>query len=155
MAPISMTLSDLECHFSCYWTFLTPIHEWIWYVLTTLSVYMDGKYLWSLIATVFQKWQTFRGIGALQAVTYTLKVVVSKKWREIDALLFVRPYTSRIGSIIWSIYSCHFQWPWMTLTVICLMLDSGLRPIKCNSTNICATFSTALTVTARRAIPRR
>jgi len=28
----------------------------------------------------------FSRLGALQAVTYTLKVVVSKKWREIDTL---------------------------------------------------------------------
>ena len=32
-------------------------------------------------------------------------------------------------------------------------LNAGL--IKCNSTNIFATFSTVLTVTARRAVPRR
>ena len=31
--------------------------------------------------------------------------------------------------------------------------NAGL--IKCNSTNTCATFSTVLTVTARRAVPRR
>jgi len=31
--------------------------------------------------------------------------------------------------------------------------NAGL--IKFNSTNICATFSTVLTVTARRAVPRR
>ena len=31
--------------------------------------------------------------------------------------------------------------------------NAGL--IKCNSTNICATFSTVLTDTARRAVPRR
>jgi len=31
--------------------------------------------------------------------------------------------------------------------------NAGL--IKCNSTNICATFSTVLTVTARRAVPWR
>jgi len=29
----------------------------------------------------------FSRLGALQAVTYTIKVVVSKKWREIDTLL--------------------------------------------------------------------
>jgi len=29
----------------------------------------------------------FSRLGALQAVTYTLKVVVSKKWRETDTLL--------------------------------------------------------------------
>jgi len=31
--------------------------------------------------------------------------------------------------------------------------DAGL--IKCNSTNICVTFSTVFTDTARRAVPRR
>jgi len=31
--------------------------------------------------------------------------------------------------------------------------NAGL--VKCNSTNICATFSTVLTVTARRAVPLR
>ena len=31
--------------------------------------------------------------------------------------------------------------------------NAGL--IKCNSTNICAKFSTVLTATARRAVPRR
>jgi len=46
-----------------------------------------GKYIWSLIATVFQKMTDFSRLGALQAVTYILKVVVSKKWREIDTLL--------------------------------------------------------------------
>ena len=46
-----------------------------------------GKYLWSLIATVFQKMKDFSRLGALHAVTYTVKVVVSKKWREIDTLL--------------------------------------------------------------------
>jgi len=29
----------------------------------------------------------FSRLGALQAVTYTLKVVVAKKWRELDTLL--------------------------------------------------------------------
>ena len=29
MAPISMTVRDLECHFSCFKTFLTPIYQCI------------------------------------------------------------------------------------------------------------------------------
>jgi len=45
-----------------------------------------GKYLWSLIATVLQK-RDFSRLGAIQAVTYNAKVVVSKKWRETDTLL--------------------------------------------------------------------
>ena len=39
--------------------------------------------LGSLIAAVFQKTTGFSRLGALQAVTYTVKVVVSEKWREI------------------------------------------------------------------------
>jgi len=35
----------------------------------------------------FPKLTDFSRLGALQAVTYTLKVVVSKKWHEIDTLL--------------------------------------------------------------------
>jgi len=46
-----------------------------------------GKYLWSLIATAFPKVKDFSRLGALQAVMYAVKVVVSKKWHEIDTLL--------------------------------------------------------------------
>jgi len=35
----------------------------------------------------FPKMTVFSRLGVLQAVTYTLKMVVSKKWREIDTLL--------------------------------------------------------------------
>jgi len=44
-------------------------------------------------------------LGPAQAVTYTVKVVVSKKWCKINTLLL----TLLIGSIIWLIDSCHFQ----------------------------------------------
>jgi len=98
-----------------------------------------GKYLWSLIATVFQKWD-FSRLGALQAVTYTLKVVESKKWLEIDTLLLHtinRKY--------------HMAYLFLPFPVTSDDLE-GHSPnaglIKCNSTNICATFSTVLTVTA-------
>jgi len=53
----------------------------------------------------FPKMTDFSRLGALQAVTYTLKVVVSKKWRELDTLLL----HTLIGTIIWPIYLCHFQ----------------------------------------------
>jgi len=43
--------------------------------------------LWSLIATFFSKMKDFSRLGPLQAVTYTAKVVVSKKWCKIDTLL--------------------------------------------------------------------
>jgi len=39
----------------------------------------------SLITTVFQKY--FSRLGVLQAVTYIVKEVVSKKWYKIDTLL--------------------------------------------------------------------
>ena len=35
----------------------------------------------------FPKMTDFSRLDALQAVTYTLKVVVAKKWRELDTLL--------------------------------------------------------------------
>jgi len=72
----------------------------------------------------FPKMADFSRLGALQAVTYTLKVVVSKKWHEIDTLLL---YTPLIGTIIMLIYLCHF-------------LEGhslNARLIKCNLTNIC------------------
>jgi len=42
---------------------------------------------WSLISQLFAKMTAFSRLGILQAVTYTVKVVVQKKWREIDTLL--------------------------------------------------------------------
>jgi len=77
-----------------------------------------GKYVWSLIATVFQKWNIIQGYDLpLKAVTYIVNVVagLSKKWCRID--------TPLIESIIWSIDLCHLQWPWMTLKVICQFQD--------------------------------
>jgi len=105
------------------------------------------KYLWSLIAAVFQKMTDFSRLGALQAVTYTIKVVLAKKWREIDTLLLNT--TNR---------KYHMAYLFVPFP---LTLDDleGHSPnagvIKCNSMNICATFSTVLTVTACRAVPPR
>jgi len=69
------------------------------------------------------------------------KVVVSKKWREIDtnrkyhmAYLFV-PFPVALDDV-----EGHSP-------------NAGL--IKCNSTNICATFSMVLTDTVRRAVPQK
>jgi len=46
------------------------------------------KYLWSLIATVFfSKMNDFSRLGALHAVMYIVKVVVSKKCCKTDTLL--------------------------------------------------------------------
>ena len=35
----------------------------------------------------FSKMRDFSRLGALQTVTYTIKLLISKKWREIDTLL--------------------------------------------------------------------
>ena len=103
-----------------------------------------GKYLWFLTATVLTDFST---LGTLQAVTYILKVAVSKKWREIDTLLLHT--TNR------KYYMAYLFVPFpMTLDDL-----EGHSPnaglIKCNSKNICATFSTVLTFTAHRAVFRR
>jgi len=52
-----------------------------------LCVYMDGKVYIVFICNCFTKMKYFSRLGALQAVTYTVKVVVSKKWCEISMLL--------------------------------------------------------------------
>jgi len=105
-----------------------------------------GKYLWSLIATVFQKW-TIQRYAPLKAVTYAVNVVVSKNWCRIDTLLL---HTSN--------RKYHMAYRFVPSPVTLGNLEShspvaGL--IKCNSTNICATFRTVSTDTARRAVLRR
>jgi len=85
-----------------------------------------GKYLWSSIAADFSR------LRALQAFTYTVKLVVSKKWREIDTLLLHT--TNR---------KYHMAYLFVPFP---MTLDDfeGHSPnaglIKCNSTHICATF---------------
>jgi len=67
------------------------------------------------------------------------------KWREIDTLLLHA--TNR---------KYHMAYPCRPKTLENLeghLPNAGLY--KCNSTNICATFSTVLTDMARRAVPRR
>jgi len=90
----------------------------------------------------------FSRLGALQAVTYSVKVVVSKKWREIDTLLLHT--TNRKYHMAY----LFLPFPMTLDDLVGHSPNAGL--IKCNSTNICATFSTVLsTDTARRAVPRR
>jgi len=95
----------------------------------------------------FPKMKDFSRCGALQAITYTSKVVVSKKWREIDTLLLQT--TNRK-------YHMAYLFVPSPMTLDDLeghSPNAGL--IECNSTNMCATFSTVLTDTARRAVPPR
>jgi len=105
---------------------------------------VDGK-----VSTVFNRncFPKMTDFSRLQAVTYTVKVVVSKKWREIDILLLHT--TNR---------KYHMAYLFMPFPITLDDLE-GHSPnaglIKCNSRNICATFSTVLTDTARRSVPRR
>ena len=89
----------------------------------------------------------FSKLGALEAVMYTVKMVVSKKQCKIDTLLLHT--TNRKYNMAY----LFVPFP-MTLDDI-----EGHSPnaglIKCNSTNICATFRMVSTNTARRAVPRR
>ena len=49
---------------------------------------MDGKVSVVFNRSCFPKMTDFSRLGALQAVTYTVKVVVSKKWHEIDTCYY-------------------------------------------------------------------
>ena len=102
------------------------------------------KYLWSLIATVFWKMNDVLTLSPLQAVTYTVKLVIWKKWLEIGTLLLHA--TNRN-------YYRAYQFVPFPMTLDDLeghSPNAGLT--KCSSTNICATFSTVLT--ARCVVPR-
>jgi len=81
----------------------------------------------------FPKMKDFSRLGALLAVTYTLKVVVSKKWREIDTLL---PHTTN--------REYHMAYLFVPFPVTLDDLE-GHSPnaglIKCNSTNTYATLA--------------
>jgi len=109
--------------------------------------YVDGKVSVVFNRNCFSKMTDFSWLGALQAVTYTLKVVVSKKWREIDTLLL---YTTN--------RKYHMACLFVPFSVTLDDLE-GHSPnagfIKRNSTDICVTFSVVLTDTERRAVPRR
>jgi len=104
-----------------------------------------GKYLWSLITTVFQKWAYFSSLGALQAVTYIVSLLaVVEKWRKIDTLLL---HTTNRR------YRMAYLLVPFPMTLDDLEGHSrNARLIKCNSKTI---FSTVLTDTSRRAVPRR
>ena len=108
---------------------------------------LDGKISMVFNCICFSKMKDFSRIGALQAVTYIVKVVVSTKWREIDTLLLHA--TNR------KYHTAYLFVPFpMTLHNL-----EGHSPnaglIKCNSTNIFATFRTVFTDMACRVVPRR
>jgi len=120
-------------------------------VLTTSCVYvinMNGKVYVVDNRNCFQKTKKkFKVRPRLLVVTYTEKVAISKKWRGLDTLLLhttnrkyhmayrLVPFAMNLNDI-----ECHSP-------------VAGL--IKCNSTNIYATYRTVSTDMARRAFPRR
>jgi len=108
---------------------------------------MDGKVTLVFNRNCFPKITDFSRLGTLQAVTYTLKVVVSKEWCELDTLLLRT--TNR---------KYHMAYLFMPFPMTLDNLEGHLPNaglIKCNSTDICVAFSMVLTDTARFAVPRR
>ena len=95
---------------------------------------MDGKVYMVFNRNCFPIMTDFSRLGALQAVTYIIKVVVSKKWREIDTLLLHT--TNR-----------KYHMAYILILPFPVTLDDleGHSPnaglIKCNLTNICATIA--------------
>ena len=99
---------------------------------------MNGIVSMAFNRNCFPKMTDFSRLGALRAVTYTLKVVVSKKWREIDTLLLHT--TNRKYHMAY----LFVPFPMNLDDLESYSPNAGL--IKCNSTNICAIFSTVFTV---------
>jgi len=82
----------------------------------------------------------------LEAVTYTVKLVVLKKWCKIDMMLLRT--TNR---------KYHMAYQFVPFPVTLDDLEGHLHVaglIKCNLTNICATFCTVSTDTACRVVRR-
>jgi len=144
MAPISMTLSDLDCHCSRLQTFLTPIHQWIWHVLLTLCVCMDGK-----VSMVFNR----NCFDRLFDVRHPTGSHIHPKSGSIKEMAWDRQLLLHTTNRKYYMAYLFVPSP-MTLDDL-----EGHSPnaglIKCNSKNICATFSMVLTFTARRAVFRR
>jgi len=105
-----------------------------------------GKHLWLLILTFLSKTTDF---SRLPSVTYTVKVVVSRKWCKIHTfLLHTTTYFRKCHTAYRLVpFPMTLNWPWRW------SLAAGL--LNCNSTSICATFRTVSTDTARRAVPQR
>ena len=60
-----------------------------------LCAYVDGKVSIVFSRDCFPKMTDFSRLDAIQAVTYTVKVVVSKKWHDLDTLLGLLHTTNR------------------------------------------------------------
>jgi len=131
-----MTLSDLECHFSCFWTFLTPVHQWIWQVLTTRCVYMDEKVSVIFNINCFPKNERHFKVRPPISSHVHRKTGRTKKMAR-DTLLLHTTIRN---------YHVAYQFVPFSVTLDDLeghSLNAGL--IKCKSTNTCVTFSTVWT----------
>jgi len=107
---------------------------------------MDGKVFMVFNRNCFSKMKVFSRLGA-QAVTYTIKVVVSKKRCEIDTLLLY--ITNR---------KYHMAYLFVPFPVTLDDLkghSTNVGLVKCNSMNIYVTFSTVLTDAVHHAVPRQ
>ena len=107
-------------------------------------VYMDGKVSMVFNRNCFPKY--FSRSGALQAVTYIVKEVVSKKWYMIDTSLLHT--TNRKFPMAY----LFVPFPMTLDDVEGHSCNAGL--IKCSATNICAIFCMVSTDTALCVAPR-
>jgi len=109
---------------------------------------MDGKVSIVFNSNCFPKMKDFSRSGELQACSHVHRKSGSmKKWCKIDTLILHT--TNR---------KHHMAYVFVSFPMTLDDLESHSRDaglIKCNSTNICVTFSTVLTDMARRAVPRR
>ena len=113
----------------------------------TLCVYMNGKV--SVVINrncFFRKWKTSQGYARLKAVTYIVNVVVSKIWCRMDTLLL---HTSNRK------YYMAYRFVPSPMTLGDLEGHSPVAGlIKCNSTNIRATFRTRFQLQLTRRVAR-
>jgi len=78
----------------------------------------------------------FLRLSLLQAVTYTVIVVIAKKWSKIDTLLLNT--TDRK-------YHMAYRFAMFPMSLDDLEGHLPVSGLKCNSMNICATFCTVST----------
>jgi len=117
-----MTVRNHEDYFSCFRPFGFPCcrrHNisYLQYVYT-----QTGRYTWPVISTVVSKMKDF---SRSQAVSYTVKVVISRKRCKKSMLLET---TNRKWFV-----ACGIRWPWVSFKLI--------RPLCSNTT---ASFHTAV-----------
>jgi len=79
---------------------------------------MDGKVSMVFNRSCFPKMNDFSRLGVVQAVVHRKSGSIKEMVQYRHAVT-----TPLTGNIIWLIYSCHFQWSWMTLKVIRVMQD--------------------------------